>query len=187
MSNRYTTSAIAMALLLAACSSERADTAAGATDTAGAMGTAAPADTGMAAGMATGTAAPDQAGAMLDPDNATREQLMAVPGMTPAAADALIAGRPYADMRAADRALSTLSEAARDSVYARVWKPLDLNSATPEEITADPRRRQPDAARVRGVPALHVDGAVPAGDREVRGRGGGGAAGAVCDDQVARC
>lgn len=129
MSYRYTTSAIAIALLCAACSSERADTAAGATDTAAAMGTAAPADTGMAA---------PQSDAMLDPETATREQLVAVPGMTPAAADALIAGRPYADMRAADRALGTLSEAARDSVYARVWKPLDLNSATAEEITLIP-------------------------------------------------
>ena len=123
-------SLIALALLAAACG-ERADTAAA----DGEPGTIGPAATDSAS-MAGVPAA--QAGAMLDPDAASREELLAVPGMTPAAADALIAGRPYADMRAVDRALASLGEPARDSVYARVWKPLDLNSATAEEITLIP-------------------------------------------------
>jgi DNA uptake protein ComE-like DNA-binding protein len=79
-------------------------------------------------------------GAMLDPNSATREQLLAAPGMTPASADALIAGRPYANMVAVNRALSSASvdSAQRKSVYARVWKPIDLNSATGEEILLIP-------------------------------------------------
>ena len=46
---------------------------------------------------------------MLDPNTATKEQLVAVPGMTAAAADALIAGRPYRDMVAVDKALASLT------------------------------------------------------------------------------
>ena len=76
---------------------------------------------------------------MLDPNNATPEQLRALPGFSAAAADALVAGRPYADMRAVDRVLSRhLSEPQRDTIYARLWKPLDLNSATAQEIELIP-------------------------------------------------
>ena len=85
------------------------------------------------------TAAPAQAaGAMLDPNSATKEQLVAVPGMTAAAADALIAGRPYQDMVAANKALGSLSADARKTVYAKVWKPIDLNSAKGDEILLIP-------------------------------------------------
>ena len=80
------------------------------------------------------------AGAMVDPDAASREQLLAVSGMTPAAADALIAGRPYADMVAVDKALakSLTSADARKTVYAKLWKPIDLNTAKKEEILLIP-------------------------------------------------
>ena len=79
-------------------------------------------------------------GAMLDPNAASAEQLQAVPGMTPAAAQALVAGRPYADMVAVDRALARQlpDTAARKAVYAHVWKPIDLNSAKGEEILLIP-------------------------------------------------
>ncbi|MGH7656939.1 MAG: hypothetical protein ACREL6_01805 [Gemmatimonadales bacterium] len=74
----------------------------------------------------------------LDPNSASLEQLTAVPGMTPEAADALIEGRPYDDMRGVDAAIGSLPEAARDSIYTEVWKPLDLNSASDEEILLIP-------------------------------------------------
>ena len=79
-------------------------------------------------------------GAMLDPNSASAEQLQAVPGMTPAAAQALVAGRPYADMVAVDRALAAQlpDTAARKSIYAHVWRPIDLNSAKGEEILLIP-------------------------------------------------
>jgi DNA uptake protein ComE-like DNA-binding protein len=74
----------------------------------------------------------------LDPNTATREQLTTVPGITPEMADAVIAGRPYADMRGVNAKLTGLTDEQRDSVYTRLWKPLDLNSATAEEIELIP-------------------------------------------------
>lgn len=78
--------------------------------------------------------------AMLDPNVATREQLLAIPGMSATAADALIQGRPYDDMLAVNSALSThvSSADARRRIYERLWKPIDLNSAKPEEIILIP-------------------------------------------------
>ena len=79
-------------------------------------------------------------GALVDPNTATREQLMAVQGMDAATADAIIAGRPYENMLGVDRVLVTakLGEAKRDSLYERMFKPLDLNTATKEEIMLIP-------------------------------------------------
>ena len=75
----------------------------------------------------------------LDPNAATREQLLALPGMDSAAANAVISGRQYNDMIGVDRALAShLTEAERDSVYARLWKPIDLNTASDEEILLIP-------------------------------------------------
>ena len=97
------------------------------------------ADTGAAAtSPAQGASAASDSG-FLDPSTATREQLVAVPGMTAAAADALVAGRPYENMVAVDRVLAThLSEPQRDTVYARVWKPIDPTAASEEEILLIP-------------------------------------------------
>ena len=77
-------------------------------------------------------------GAMLDPNAATAEELRTVPGIDAALADALVAGRPYADMTAVDARLASLGEEQRDSVYTRLWIPIDLNSATREEILLIP-------------------------------------------------
>ena len=135
-----------MILVAAACSSgsdeaARTDTAAaGAASATSApnMPATTPAGSLDSAAGATGTAA--TSGAMLDPNAASKEQLTAVPGMTAAAADALIAGRPYQDMVAVDKALagSISSADARKQVYAKLWKPIDLNSAKGEEILLIP-------------------------------------------------
>ena len=77
------------------------------------------------------------AGGMLDPNAATKEQLAAVPGMNAAAADALIAGRPHADMRSVDKALGS-HVTDRKAVYTRLWKPIDLNKATKDEMKLIP-------------------------------------------------
>ena len=146
---RRAAGAIAVLLTVAACTSKsndaaRTDSAAG---TAGTMqaGPSVPSpnpamvDSGKAAPAAGSTAATAPAsGAMLDPNSATKEQLVAVPGMTAAAANALIAGRPYQDMLAVDKALSSLGADARKQVYAKVWKPIDLNTAKGEEILLIP-------------------------------------------------
>ena len=148
--NRLTNPAplVAAALLaaLAACTvsgdAARGDSAT-AHDTA-AVGAVAPATNppaGTPAAEAAGAAAAQGAaqGALLDPNSATRDELRAVPGLSAEAADVLIAGRPYADMRAMDRVLDRhLTEQQRDAVYARVWKPIDLNSASAQEIELIP-------------------------------------------------
>jgi len=151
---RRATGAASLLLLVAACSSGSKDAAR--TDTVAA--TATPAQSGASvpspnpgaatdtAGTTPGTtpsgatAAPAQSGAMVDPNSATKEQLAAVPGMTAAAADALVAGRPYQDMLAVDKVLAKSIPAAdaRKTVYAKVWKPIDLNTAKGEEILLIP-------------------------------------------------
>lgn len=75
---------------------------------------------------------------MLDPNSASAEQIAAIPGLTPELAQAVVSGRPYQDMRGVNQVLTGLTEQQRDTVYTRLWKPLDLNSATPEEIELIP-------------------------------------------------
>jgi len=122
---------------LAACGDSGEGAAENAAETAPVAAPAAPA---APAATDPAPAAPAPAdGALLDPNSATREQLLAVPGMNAQLADALVAGRPYADMRAVDKVLApTLGEEQRDQVYARVWKPLDLNTASKEEMLLIP-------------------------------------------------
>ena len=147
---RRTAGAAAVIFVVAACSSgakdARTDSAAG---TAGEMqaGPSVPApspamvDSGKAAAGATPAAeASATSSTMLDPNSATKEQLAAISGMTAAAADAIVAGRPYQDMIAVDKALakSIPSADTRKTVYAKVWKPIDLNTAKGEEILLIP-------------------------------------------------
>ena len=81
----------------------------------------------------------ETSGAFLDPNTATREKLLALPGMDSAAVSALESGRQYQNMTAVDRALAShLSETERDSVYTRLWTPIDLNTATDQEILLIP-------------------------------------------------
>lgn len=79
-------------------------------------------------------------GALLDPNTATREQLIAVPGVAGHVADAIVAGRPYADMRAMNKVLvaHVPDSLARKTIYEHVWKPIDLNTASDEEILLIP-------------------------------------------------
>ena len=125
MLRRHSLIAMTMIALGAAC--------AGDTDARAAAGT----DTMPAAAPEAPPAATSPSG-MLDPDAASHADLMAA-GMDSATAAALIAGRPYADMRAVDAVLArSLDAARRDSIYVRLWKPIALNSATPEEIELIP-------------------------------------------------
>lgn len=116
---------LALAAALAACGGEAAEEAP-------ASQPAAEAEPAQAAPAA-------EEGALLDPNEAGREQLMAVPGLDEASVDALVAGRPYDDMLAVDAVLAEhMDEAGRETVYASVWKPLDLNAASGEEILLIP-------------------------------------------------
>ena len=95
--------------------------------------TAMPAETTAAA-----PAPAENSSGLLDPNTATADQLAAIPGLNPTIAGEIVSGRPYADMRAVDQKLASLTEEHRDTVYTRLWKPLDLNSATKEEIELIP-------------------------------------------------
>ncbi|MEO6527673.1 MAG: hypothetical protein ABIP93_13665 [Gemmatimonadaceae bacterium] len=136
-----------LVVFVVACQSGSSDAAqadSAATSAASAAGTSAPTTAvqleNRPAGMvdsAAGMAATSVA--LLDPNTATRVELVAVPGMTAAAADALIAGRPHQTMLAVDQVLAKhLGAEVRKTVYARVFKPLDLNTATGPEILLVP-------------------------------------------------
>lgn len=85
------------------------------------------------------TADAPASGALLDPNAATREELLAIEHVDEPLADAIVAGRPYADMLAVDRVLAPrLTGEQRDAVYGRLWKPIDVNAATEEEILLIP-------------------------------------------------
>jgi DNA uptake protein ComE-like DNA-binding protein len=150
--DRRTVGATTLLLIVAACSSgskdARTDSASAAAGSTAEMqsGASVPnpgapiVDSAQAASGSTATGATATSGALLDPNSATKEQLAAVPGMTAAAADAIVAGRPYQDMLAVDQVLakSIPSADTRKTVYAKVWKPIDLNTAKGDEILLIP-------------------------------------------------
>jgi DNA uptake protein ComE-like DNA-binding protein len=79
------------------------------------------------------------AGALIDPSTASREQIAALPGMTPALADSIIARRPIASMLVVDSILGrSLSEAQRDTIYSRMFTPIAINTASDAEILLIP-------------------------------------------------
>lgn len=80
------------------------------------------------------------AGPLLDPNTATEKELATVPHVTPAVAKAVVAGRPYPTVVALDKLLTshTLTADQLREVHAKLFVPLDLNSATDEEILAIP-------------------------------------------------
>ncbi len=88
---------------------------------------------------ATAPAAVPATDGFLDPNAAARDVLLSAPGVDEALADALVAGRPYADMTQVDAVVGDrLSDEQKDALYERVWMPLDLNSASEEEILLIP-------------------------------------------------
>jgi DNA uptake protein ComE-like DNA-binding protein len=80
-----------------------------------------------------------QSSALLDPSTAERDALTQEPHITPELAAQLIASRPFDDMLEVDALLAAqLDEAQREEVYAQLFKPLDLNAASEEEILLIP-------------------------------------------------
>lgn len=77
-------------------------------------------------------------GALLDVNLASTEELRVL-GLPDAAVAAITGGRPFESMVQVDEALvGVLDEAAREEAYRSVWMPLDLNSASREEILLIP-------------------------------------------------
>lgn len=127
---RHTATALAALVLLSTgCSTaDDAATDSATADTSSMTIGAAPADSAM-----------PESGALIDPNTASRDQIAALPGMTPALADAVIAKRPVASMLAVDSVLAaSLSEQQRDTIYARMFKPISLNTASDAEILLIP-------------------------------------------------
>ena len=125
------------ALVLCACS-RQPDAS---TDTTAAVSAATPASA-PAVGATTSTTSSgevQQATGLTDPNSATEAQLVAA-GMTDVAAKAVIAKRQYANMEAVDSVLAgqNLTLEQRKAIYAKIWKPIALNSATDAEIQLIP-------------------------------------------------
>jgi DNA uptake protein ComE-like DNA-binding protein len=77
---------------------------------------------------------------IMDANLANEAQLSAAPHVTPALAKALMAERPFASQAAFDAALAkgSLTPEQRKETYARLFVPLDLNTASREEILMIP-------------------------------------------------
>ncbi|MEX1259193.1 MAG: helix-hairpin-helix domain-containing protein [Gemmatimonadota bacterium] len=79
-------------------------------------------------------------GQLLDPNRATAAELSALPGLNAEIAEAIVGGRPWLVMTRLDEMLSQrgLAEAQRETLYGRLWDPLNLNATTAEEILLIP-------------------------------------------------
>ena len=76
---------------------------------------------------------------LLNPNLAGREELVAVPQLDEALVDAILDERPFLDMSELHALLSqSLSEAQLPALYAQLFIPINLNTATREAILAIP-------------------------------------------------
>lgn len=76
---------------------------------------------------------------LLNANLATPEELAGLPQVSPALAEAIVAGRPYLTAADLDAVLAaTLDADQRQAVYQRLFRPIDLNSAPGDEIMLIP-------------------------------------------------
>lgn len=76
---------------------------------------------------------------LVDPNLADRAALRALPHVSDAVADAIVAARPFTSAASLDRVVGmTLDAAQRAELYARVFRQIDLNRASREEILLIP-------------------------------------------------
>jgi DNA uptake protein ComE-like DNA-binding protein len=98
---------------------------------------AATAEADASADSVTDAAAPS--GGRIDANTATDAQLAGAEGVTAELASAIVAGRPYASVANLDAKLrETLSEDAAKAVLVNVFVPVNLNTASREEIELIP-------------------------------------------------
>lgn len=121
-------------LTLAGCSKGTEDSA-----EAPAEGVVAEPETGADASGQSDEKAPAEANARLDGNTATVAQLVGANGVSPALADAIVAGRPYATVVDLHTKLrETLSQEAAAAVLVNVFVPVKLNTASRAEIELIP-------------------------------------------------
>ena len=75
---------------------------------------------------------------IVDANTIKEADLATLPHMTAALAKAVVAKRPFKTMAAFDAALGSLSKEQRTELYAKVFVPINLNSATDAEIQMIP-------------------------------------------------
>ena len=80
-----------------------------------------------------------QNAALLNVNTATEAEIAAVPGLAPHAA-AIVAKRPYASPTAFDAVLAAgnIAPDQRKLLYQRIWAPMNLNTATMQDIMLIP-------------------------------------------------
>lgn len=136
--NRNTLSLITILSLVAACGADR-----GADEPAPAASDPADAAPSDAAPAAEGTSAFVMA-PLVDPNTVPADVLAAVPGMTDAAAAAIVAGRPFSTPTELDAAIGdALDDADRKAVYAQVFIKVGLNSGAEEDYKLIPSTLAP--------------------------------------------
>ncbi|NTZ43183.1 hypothetical protein G7A66_08770 [Altererythrobacter sp. SALINAS58] len=83
------------------------------------------------------TAIADQA--VINPNEATVEQLISVEGVSPELAQAIVAGQPYESVITFnDRLVESSSQQEAQAILTNVFVPIDLNTASEEEIRLIP-------------------------------------------------
>ena len=76
---------------------------------------------------------------LLDPNSATEEQLAGIEGLDEASLSLILEERPYAGITELDEALSeSLNVEQRARVYASIFLPINLNTASRDEIMTIP-------------------------------------------------
>jgi DNA uptake protein ComE-like DNA-binding protein len=75
---------------------------------------------------------------IVDANLVTEVDLAKLPHMNAALAKAVIAKRPFKTVKDLDTALSSLTKAQRTELYAKLFVPINLNTATDEEILLIP-------------------------------------------------
>lgn len=75
---------------------------------------------------------------IVDANTVTEADLAKLPHMSAALAKAVVAKRPFKTMNDFDAALSSLSKEQRTELYAKVFVPMNLNTATDAEIQMIP-------------------------------------------------
>ena len=75
---------------------------------------------------------------IVDANTVSAAELAKLPNVSPDLAKALIAKRPFKTIKDLDSALSGLTKEQRTELYGKLFVPIDLNTATDEEILLIP-------------------------------------------------
>ena len=75
---------------------------------------------------------------IVDANTVSAAELAKLPNMTPDLAKAVLAKRPFKTIKDLDNALSGLTKEQRTELYGKLFVPINLNTATDEEILLIP-------------------------------------------------